>query len=939
MSEYYTWEFGPSFDRNRTDVLPVAYIAVPKLNSERGVTKIAADRLFPGNYLHQERIDLSSIVSPTVSLERILLQVQSSGAVFGGERVGNFQNTLRFEKYGTSGLEKTDPFAVDIINHPIKISGIEEDATGRWRVLTTPGSLCRKTSFRSTEPADSWLRKTNLAEGQALYLLYGIPEYWYGPTYGNFNSLTWGSSDFSAVLKTEVLNPTTSHSFNLHFTPVIGIEAVWVNGTFWASGFWDGSQDNSIFLSIDQDEGTINFKRSFAPTDELTVQYYTPRIDYSYGGFYHPLSGYFHLDLNPEEGHYTRDPGNGYYYPTRDILANGIQLYLTPCAAFTLSGDLVLGETSYTPIQLQTLSGSGLRSFRFNSILHDEFYQSGLPLHGGNTTGYWAHLEAPTSGSVITQIYQNYTLPTEHFDRIIGYLQVKYSGNYRFKLMHDDGVRMWIREPNDLPPQGDDPTSIDSWWHSDWVGQGIYPNTPAAAFADTNTVAHIFTKAMVSGTLYPIRLEWYNHTNESELSFLAALGSSSSFSIFSSGSFHDPLARDDQFLFNTITNTYIATGDLQYYSAFDYGETHFLRYRLGGHNDESIYDETAPANDTFSQETWGYGICGRAHYRDYSTNEASWNSFYPSSIALGRLMAAPPLNVETVRIADARVRGGGISEPLYDFYSQVGSGLVDRVSGFWDMSLWEGPTVKEGGSVSVTLPGDLLTTYTESEVRELVMKRIPPGIELLLSFTPATSAVVVVPEPDHTPHAPTLLVATVISSSQVDLSWTDNSTDENGFMIYRAQLEGPDIGPFRFLADTEAGVTSYQDTGLTKETRYYYRILAFNSYGYSDYTNIVDGTTPGIVPIAPTTLVATAISASQIDLTWVDNSDNELYFEVTRAVGTPDVFTLFGMINFDEESLSDTDCEAETTYYYKIRALGSSGNSDYANVASATTMA
>ena len=83
------------------------------------------------------------------------------------------------------------------------------------------------------------------------------------------------------------------------------------------------------------------------------------------------------------------------------------------------------------------------------------------------------------------------------------------------------------------------------------------------------------------------------------------------------------------------------------------------------------------------------------------------------------------------------------------------------------------------------------------------------------------------------PEAPTELVATAVSETQIDLTWTDNSYDELGFRIER-KLYGES---FTQIDNVTANVTSYNDTGLHPYRAYYYRIRAYNDAGNSDYSN------------------------------------------------------------------------------------------------------
>ncbi|MFB3903666.1 MAG: LamG-like jellyroll fold domain-containing protein [Acidobacteriota bacterium] len=93
------------------------------------------------------------------------------------------------------------------------------------------------------------------------------------------------------------------------------------------------------------------------------------------------------------------------------------------------------------------------------------------------------------------------------------------------------------------------------------------------------------------------------------------------------------------------------------------------------------------------------------------------------------------------------------------------------------------------------------------------------------------------------PSAPSGLTATTVSSDQIDLAWTDNSSNETGFEIDRALNSGFTSGLVTFT--TGADTTSYQSTGLSASTTYYYRVRATNSYGDSANSNTASATTSG----------------------------------------------------------------------------------------------
>ncbi len=88
-----------------------------------------------------------------------------------------------------------------------------------------------------------------------------------------------------------------------------------------------------------------------------------------------------------------------------------------------------------------------------------------------------------------------------------------------------------------------------------------------------------------------------------------------------------------------------------------------------------------------------------------------------------------------------------------------------------------------------------------------------------------------------TPSAPSSLTATAASTTQVNLSWADNSGDETGFRIERCTGSG--CTNFAEIGTVGANVTSYSNTGLARNTVYSYRVRAYNASGNSAYSNTV----------------------------------------------------------------------------------------------------
>ena len=193
-----------------------------------------------------------------------------------------------------------------------------------------------------------------------------------------------------------------------------------------------------------------------------------------------------------------------------------------------------------------------------------------------------------------------------------------------------------------------------------------------------------------------------------------------------------------------------------------------------------------------------------------------------------------------------------------------------------------------------------------------------------------TISVIVQNGDTQAPTTPTGLAATAPAYNKVNLSWTA-STDNVGVAGYWIVRGGV------MIAYTTA--TTYSDTPVSPKTNYTYQIIAYDAAGNNSTPSTgVSVTTPDVpdtqAPAAPTNLAASAVSSSQINLSWTASTDNigVTGYEVYRNSAKVATVTT--------TSYGDTGLSASTSYSYYVKAHDAAGNiSASSNTVSATTLA
>ena len=295
-------------------------------------------------------------------------------------------------------------------------------------------------------------------------------------------------------------------------------------------------------------------------------------------------------------------------------------------------------------------------------------------------------------------------------------------------------------------------------------------------------------------------------------------------------------------------------------------------------------------------------------------------------------------NAESVQFAQVRIDETAPSQPG----APVASGITDTV-----LTLtWPGSTdelsgldhyeVLKGGIVIGDVTGTSLSVTTglsAGQTYSFSVRAVDAAGNVSALGGPTTVKMLAPPA------APTGLASALQAGPQVRLTWSDKATNETGFSIERALGSGAfaeiaTVGP----RNGTGGVTYYDTTVVPQAGRVYrYRVRAANGPLASAYSGIVSATFPALPP-SPTLKTLTPTPSgllAKIAAAWT-NVANETGYVLQRAT-TADFTANLVEAGTSSASLTQTGLARDTTYYFRVRAFGLSGASDWSNVLSTWT--
>lgn len=334
------------------------------------------------------------------------------------------------------------------------------------------------------------------------------------------------------------------------------------------------------------------------------------------------------------------------------------------------------------------------------------------------------------------------------------------------------------------------------------------------------------------------------------------------------------------------------------------------------------------------------GYDQRATYRYYQTNEArvvdsaSWppsnttaQTYYLRGDAT--LAAAAPSATETPR--------SYVADPTNAVPTLCGAVLDDKNASTGPCDLR-----------SVEARSDVLS-FTTAPLASALAITGRPRVRLNVTSTAADTDLAV-RITDVRPDGTSMLIVDSIKRVSLRNGYTSKQTLTPG-TIYAVDLDLPSIALTipagdrlrvlvapsnfdRFDKNMQDGTTSLSTSTSAVATRATIQVVLDSAHA----STITLPTTSAVVatPAAPTKLAATVASSSAINLSWTDGSSNETGFMVERSTDNV-TFAAVASVSANNTTFADSGLSSSTTYYYRVHAFNSAGDSPNTTVVSATT--
>jgi hypothetical protein len=285
--------------------------------------------------------------------------------------------------------------------------------------------------------------------------------------------------------------------------------------------------------------------------------------------------------------------------------------------------------------------------------------------------------------------------------------------------------------------------------------------------------------------------------------------------------------------------------------------------------------------------------------------------------------------IGTLLLKDLNYYGNGrlTSENKADYYYWYKDGQLVNLSGSVDDTV-KNPIFYPGTCGSTSCAGDGKYTLITKTADGCPSPTSSPVYVYFNNLAPVNM------------NAPGNFKGAITSLTTVKLSWTDATSNERGFEIWRRNSVGTSYSKWEMRTITNANTISFTDTNLEPSTRYQYKIRAVSNSSRSNYTPSASNAYLTIItnedtsnPSVPQSLVAKTTAIGEIQLTWKGSTDN-------TGINQYKIFYDGKTLNTESNATTYTlkDLEINKTYSIYLKAEDLGGNlSSSSNTVTANT--
>jgi len=222
-----------------------------------------------------------------------------------------------------------------------------------------------------------------------------------------------------------------------------------------------------------------------------------------------------------------------------------------------------------------------------------------------------------------------------------------------------------------------------------------------------------------------------------------------------------------------------------------------------------------------------------------------------------------------------------------------------------------------------TVPSAGTLTFNDTDVAEGTTYHYRIYVRNTYGLETGSNPVAIAVPNERPPSAVTLQSPDATSTTRIALDWSQSQAlDFDAYRVYRNLTGAVDESQLRVAEIRDVATTFYDDTGLTENTVYYYRVYTVDRGGLSARSNEVEARTKNDPPPGVTLNAPTEIDTTSVTLSWTQSDAHDfafyrLYRDLIATVTTGSTL----VVELDEAaftSFHDTELTAGTRYYYRV---------------------